>query len=44
MWRFVLFCCVLNDIKVNVGGKVTCAVHVAHCVQLESIDSTSLLL
>jgi hypothetical protein len=36
--------CVLNNVKVNVGRKVTCAVHAAHWVELENIVSTSLLL
>ena len=32
---------VLNNIKVNGGRKVTCAIHVAHWVHLGDIVSTS---
>jgi len=38
--RICIVCCVLNGIKVNVGRKVSFAVHAAHWVQLENIVST----
>ena len=40
---FIVYC-VLSNIKVNVGRKVTCAVHTAHWEKLENIVSTILLL
>jgi len=39
MWRFVFFYCALNNIKVNGGRKVTCAVHGANWVYFENILS-----
>jgi len=38
--RICIVNCVLNNIKVNVGRKVTCAVHAVHWLQLENIVST----